>query len=824
MKTSLRKALVNSISALAIPVTLVAAPIGAQAAEAAAAADSENPGELVVTATRRATTVQDTPVNIAAVGGEQIKQQGMTDLAQVTRFVPGIFIVDQGPRSGNTIVVRGLNATGLGSNDGNNDGGGTVATYVGDIPLFVDLKLNDIDRVELLLGPQGTLYGAGTLGGAIRFIPTRPKFGTWEATFRGETYSYARASNPSGSLGVTVNAPIGDTLAVRASLDYSNDSGFLDQPYRVKTVGVSNPDPNLSDPAAVKANLNYTNDVNTDVVLSGRFGVRWRPTDKFDVNLTYYYQNDKVGGRQESGVGVSDFPVPVNKWTQLQRVAEPNHRINQLVALEANLDLGFAELTSATGYSEYTDYGHRDQTDLLIALEYSYEAFPSFSAFTEERDKTDTLTQEIRIVSKGDSKFSWIVGGFYNHQFSTGYSKEFTPHYDQFLVDNAGGVQLRPDSVEYYSISKSKLTELAGFGELTYKITPKWQITGGIRYYNYSYGTASGTDIPLFNTVIEGRTPADALVVDLQPGGQGADGFLFKGNTSYKVAPDAMVYFTFSEGYRIGSSNGVAPCPPPPFPGQTVCALPNEVEYKPDKTLNYEFGLHSQWFDKRLTINGDIYYIQWKSPQVGSATKFGLQPITVNGGDAESKGIEINFDGQITKGLSLRGSYSHNETNFVAETINLIPYITPSIIPPKFQKTLKYDSGEPGDRLPGSPEDEGSLFARYERHVWNDKTLAFGYSFTAAGNVLTRTAGKGGGYTVPAYTLHGLSMELSGDKWKATLFVDNLFDAFIVTGARNTPAYNQSVPDINGGLHYQRGFFVSVLPPRKVGLRFEHQF
>ena len=815
-----RKGLFNSISALALPVTLCAAPISAWAADAAAAADSTNLSELVVTATRRNTTVQATPVNIAAVSGEQIKEQGLSTIEEVTRFVPGIFIVDQGPRSGNTIVVRGLNATGLGSNDGNNDGGGTVATYVGDIPLFVDLKLNDMDRVEFLLGPQGTLYGAGTLGGAIRYIPNRPKFDTWQLITRGEFYGYDHAATPSGSFGVTVNAPVGDTLAVRASIDYSNDSGFLDQPYRVKTVGVSNPDPNFNDPAAVAANLKPTSDVNTDVVLSGRFGVRWRPNDRFDFNLTYYYQNDKIGGRQESGIGVTDFPTTVNKWSQLQRVPEPNHRINQLIALEGNIDLGFADLTTATGYSEYTDYGHRDQTDLLIGLQYSYEAFPNFTAFTEERDKTDTLTQEIRIVSKGESKFGWIVGGFYNHQFSTGYSKEYTPNYDQFLVANAGGVQLRPDEVEYYSFGKSKLTELAGFGELSYKITSKWQITGGLRYYNYSYGTASGTDIPLFNTVILGRTPVDALDITLQPGGQSADGFLYKGNTSYSFTPDVMAYFTFSEGYRIGSSNGVAPCPPPPFPGQTVCALPNEVQYNPDKTLNYELGLHSQWFDKRLTVNGDIYYIQWKKPQVGSATKYGLQPITVNGGDAESKGIEINFDGQITRGLTLRGSYAHNETRFVAETLNLIPYITP----PGFQKTLQYANGEPGDRLPGSPQDQGSLYARYERKVAGDRTLAFAYSFTAAGNVLTRTADKGDGYKIPAYTLHGLSLELSTNAWKTTLFVDNLFDSFIITGARNTQAYNQAVPDINGALHYQRGFFVSVLPPRKVGLRFEKTF
>lgn len=810
-----RKALLSSISMLALPLVAAGAPGAAFAADAAN--DSASVSELVVTATRRDTTIQETPVNIAAVGEQQIKQQGFTNLGELTRFVPGVFVVDHGARSGNTIVVRGLNATGLGSGDGEEDGGGTVATYLGDIPLFVDLKLNDVDRVEFLLGPQGTLYGAGTLGGAIRYIPKRPKFGVMEGEVRGDAYGYSHGSSVSSNLGFTLNLPVSDTFALRGSVDWLNDKGFIDQPFVVQDVGVSDPDPNFKDPKAVAANLINKSDVNTEKTLSARIAARWAPTDALDVNLTYYYQDAKAGGRQASSYGLNTFPVKIDKWESAKRVLEPNERTNQLLSLEASYDLGFAQLTSATGVSQFKQLGHRDQTDLLISLQYSYEAFPSFTAYTEERNKTENFTQELRLVSKGDSALSWIVGGYYNRQAVHSFSKEYTPHYDQYLIDIGLGKQLRPDMVEYYSPFSSKLTEAAGFGELTWQMTPKFQVTGGARYYTYDYNTLSGVDIPLWSTVVNGRTPVDAFVTNDKPGSQKDNGWLFKFNTSYKFTDDIMTYLTVSEGYRIGSSNGVALCPTPLPGSQIVCAQPNELQYSPDKTVNYEIGLHSQWFNKRLTLNGAVYYIQWKSPQVASATKIGLQPITINGGDAESKGVEINFNAQVTDAFSLRGSWAHNKTEFVEATPNLIAYV----IAPGYR--TRYLPGASGDRLPGSPEDQGSFYARYEIPYGNN-TLAFAYGFTGATDILTRTGGKGGGYTLPPYILHNASVELKGDDWKTTFYVDNLFDAFVRTSAANTSAYNQVFKDDTGASVYARNFFYNVLPPRKFGVRFEKQF
>jgi len=192
-------------------------------------AAAQNADEVViVTATRRAVDIQNVPINIAAVGQDQIDQLGAADLSDLAQYVPGLHVVNQGGRSSNPIIVRGLNANGSSSNDGANDGGGTVATYVGETPIFIDMRLEDLERVEVLLGPQGTLYGAGTLGGAVRYILNKPDFSGPGIEVRGDAYDYSQGEDISTSFGLTMNAPLTDTFALRASVDFLNDTGFID--------------------------------------------------------------------------------------------------------------------------------------------------------------------------------------------------------------------------------------------------------------------------------------------------------------------------------------------------------------------------------------------------------------------------------------------------------------------------------------------------------------------------------------------------------------------------------------------------------------------
>ena len=787
-----------------------------QADEAETAEQDEN--VIIVTATRREGTVQDVPINISAVGGEQLQAQGLDNLREVAATVPGVYILDQGNRSGTPIVFRGLNATSLGSFDGNNNGGGAVATYVGDIPLYVDLRLNDIERVEFLLGPQGTLYGAGTLGGAIRYIPVKPQLGEISGQVRADVYTYKSGEGLSSDTGMTLNLPIGDSLAFRGSIDFANDRGFIDYPYAVTanpelgTVGLVNPD-DLSDPS----NFDPQTDVNTDETLSARAALRFSPSSSFDAVLTYHYQDARTNGRQFSQYRLSNFPVQLGKYESALRVPEPNRRETQLVSLEAELDLGFGSLVSATGYSEHREKGNRDQTDLLITLEYSYEQFPNFTAFTLEEDKTKTFTQEVRFVSDLAGPFNFIVGGFYNKEKIRALSTEFTPGFDQFAVDEFGGVQLRPDAIEYIAPFNSDLREAAVFGELTFQITDEWQITAGGRYYDYDLETESAVDLPLLNTVFFGD-PQDQIILDFTPANQKDDGFLFKFNTSYEVTPDALIYATVSQGFRIGNSNGLEPCDPNSGTVQNICALPNEEEYTPDTTTNYELGFKTQWWDNRLTLNGAIYYIDWKDPQVASATINGSSPIIINGAGAESKGLEIFGSAELTERLSVRGAYSYTD----AELTDVSPSLLNELTPPGFGTTPV--DGQPGDRLPGSPKHQGSFFADYEMPVSSKWDLTFSYGMTVHSNVLTRTGSRAGGLVLPGFDTHNISVNLSDGSWNVTAYVNNLFNEFGETGVRGTPLFDQSVSDINGDPVYVRSYGTFVTPPRSIGLRVTKDF
>ncbi|MEH6584713.1 MAG: TonB-dependent receptor [Halioglobus sp.] len=774
--------------------------------------------EVIVTASRRAESIQDIPLNIAAVSGEELQTQGLSSLTEVMRWVPGIHVIDQGARASDTIVVRGLNANPITASEQlNNTGGDTVATYVGEIPLYMDLKLNDMERVEVLLGPQGTLYGAGTLGGAIRYIPNKPQFDEMGIEIRGDVYQIDEADDLSSDIGITLNLPVSDTLAFRFSADYLDDSGYIDYVYTVREAGVSNPDPDFSDRKDVRANLKAVADVNDEETLSARAAVRWAPTDNFDGTLTYYLQDQQAGGRNVN----SQDALGIGKYESGLRFVEPSDRKNELIALELTADLGFAELTSATGFSSFEEEGQRDQTDLLITLEFSYELFPSFSGFTQEDVDEERFNQELRLVSTGDGPLRWIGGAFYNKlDTDTAQTREFTPGFDQFAVDNLGGVGLRPDSLEYINIDKIETTEWAVFGEIAYDITEKWDITLGMRYYDYELEAASAVDLPLLETVFYGRTPSDAINLEANPISQEDDGTLFKFNTSYHFTDDLMAYFTYSEGYRIGAANGVALCPPDlENDSQIVCAQPDEFAYDADETKNYEIGLRSTWLDNRLTVNGALFYIDWIDPQLASTTSSGAQPITVNGEGAKSQGLEASFNWLVWDNFSLRGSYSY--TN--AELTETAPALLDTVVPPGFSSSTIYIDGEKGDRLPGSPEHQGNIFATYT-HSFNTVDLSVRYGISAIGDVLTKTGERANGEALPGFAVHHMSASLDTNSWNVTLYADNLLDKFAVTGVRADTAYLQTAADINGDDVNVRRYYNNVLKPRTVGLRATYRF
>ncbi|MEQ9463499.1 MAG: TonB-dependent receptor [Haliea sp.] len=755
--------------------------------------------EVIVTATRRAESVQDIPINITALSADMIERERLTNLAEVSRRVPGMTVVDQGARGSDILTVRGLNVDSLNASEALGNGGGdTVATYVGEIPLYIDLKLNDMERVEVLIGPQGTLYGAGTLGGAVRFIPRKPDPDALALELRGELYDLSQSSDLGSETGLTINIPLLENrLALRASVDYTDDPGFIDYNFLVRNPGISLPQPNFSDPNAVRDNLRRQADANTEETLSGRVALRYAG-ERVDSTLTYYYQNMDVGARQIN----HREAIGTGKYEAAHRYLEPNERENQLLALELVADLGFAELTSATGVSRYEEQGQRDQTDLLLNFEYGYEEFPAFAAFTREDAEEDRINQELRLVSTSDGPLSWIAGVFYNKSELDAQSLEFTPGFDQFAVDNFGGEQLRPDALEYIEITANTLTEKAVFGEIGYQITDVWQVTLGARYFEYESDLATGFDLPLLNTVFFGAPP-DLIDPILQSNSVEDDGSLFKFNTSYHFTDDIMAFFTISEGYRIGGLNSVPECPNPLPPGvQNVCALPDEVLIEPDKTVNYELGLHSQFGDTVL-FNASLFYIDWDDIQVADVTANGGLPITSNGNAARSMGVEMAGQWLLTERITLMGSYAYTDAELAEDAPGLV------------DGADAFD----GDRLAGTPEHQGSLALNYAIPMADGSEVELDWSLTASGDILTKVGNRNNGETLPGYALHNVSASWYKDDWTVTLYADNVLDKYAETSVRQDSSFIRQVGDVD-----LRRYFKNVIRPRQTGLRLVYRF
>ena len=763
---------------------------------------------IEVTATRRSGSVQNAPLNITALDAHIMKDQNINELADVARWVPGLTITDQGGRSGSPIIVRGLNT----NSSGPSSDGGTVSTYINEIPVSVDMRLVDIERVEVLIGPQGTLYGAGTLGGAIRYMLKQPELDFTSLEVYGDLFQTKESDSLGGEGGFIFNLPIiEDKLAVRASLNVYEDPGFIDYGYVVREPGVSLPDPDWSDSSAVNNNLKNVKDANGETTTTGRISVRFKPNESFEGTLNYFYQNQDSEGRSivhynslNSNNGLSDV---IGKYESAYRFEEPREKKDQLLSLELKADLGFAELVSATGISSFDADGQRDQTDLLIRLDYGYEEFPSFSTFTREIDEEDTFTQEIRLVSQGDSDFNWIVGGFYNKTETEASSREFTPGFDQFAIDNFGGEQLRPDSLEYLELTKSKVTESALFGEVGYKVTDKLDITIGARFYKYDVESQAAFDFPLANTLYGGVDP-DVTTVAYEKDDAGDNGNLFKFNAKYQFTDSVMGYVTVSEGFRIGGSNGLVSCPDPIVEDQqTGCGKPDELLYEADTTTNYELGFKSTWFRSQLHFNAALFNVDWDDAQITGATDIGQLTYLSNAGSANAKGIEISTRAILSDSFSVYATYAYTKAELTSDA-------------PFLFNADGTDGAEDGDRLPGSPENQFSMGVNYQTDVFNDKTLDINYGLTAQSDVLSRIGLRDNGETLPGYSLSNISAKLTADAWSTTLYVDNLFNKYAVTSVRRSDA---DITSANGA-DIQRNYGHYINRPLTVGVKFNYKF
>ncbi len=783
---------------------------------------------VVVSATRIEEPLQQVPLSISAMTGTDIERRAIENLTELSSWTPGLTVVDQGARGSNVVIARGLNTDSLnGSEFSGNSYNNGVATYLGDIPLAVDLRLHDIERVEVLLGPQGSLYGAGTLAGAVRYLLLPPD--TERRTFgvRGDLFALAHGGAPGSDAGMTFNLPIVTSrLAVRGSLDRYANPGFIDYDYLLRTPGVSEPEPDLTNLEVVEANLRSESDANTEETVSARLSLLWKATPELSALFAYHLQDQQVGGRQINHARSFD----TGRYVAAHRYLEPNDRRNQLWSLELTWVPHWAKLTTAVGYSRYAQHGQRDQTDLLIqafgiagllpgefpalararAIEPDISVadltarFRSFSAYTREDAREERFNWETRLVSTGDGPWRWVGGVFFNNYDSSGESFEFTPGLTEFSgITPILGDNPVSEPVEYYSLDSQAVEEIALFGELSRDLSSRWRVTAGGRWFNYRIDTGSQTEFPytpMYNS------PFTAFESDDR-------GVLLKTSVSYRFDEQTNAYFTRSEGYRIGGGNNFRVCSdeeiallsdadPGNDPPQSGCIYQDQALIKPDRTTNYEVGLRRSWSDGRFTAYGTLFHVDWTDIQVAGETPFSAQPITLNGGAAVSRGAELATAADLTNALRLRGTWAYTHAVLSQDSPGLL------------------DGGADafkGDRLSGAPQQQGSLLVSYARPI-GGAALEVLYGYTYTGDVLTRIGMHAGGETLPAYDLHSLSTSVSKGDWTLTFYADNLLDEYAVTGVRQTP---DQIGRTDDGFRARR-YFANVLAPRRVGARIRY--
>lgn len=814
MTFSLKRAALLSASALAglaaLPAVAQEAPAAETSADAAAEGSEDAGNTIVVTATRRAVSLQDVPINITALSGSDLTEKRVDDVRGLAAFTPGLTILDTGPRSTGAIVMRGLSAADVGVTGANSDS--AVAIYLGEVPLYQDFKLLDIARVETLLGPQGTLYGVGTLAGAIRYIPNRPDPTRWTADFHGRVYDVAHADDPGFQVDATFNIPlVTDKVALRSTVGYYNDPGFIDYVALLKEPGVSLPQPGgpatsrtapLGTPEQIAANLYTYKDANYERTFTTRNTLALLPTDTISVFINYAYQNTSTNGRQVNGAGA----FGTGKYEAVGRYLEPSKRDVHLVSGEVQIELGdIAQMVSATAWSHQKIRSSNDVTDLLLDLDYGYELFPQFSGFTRSATDIKQFNQEVRFVSTHGGPFSWVLGGFYNERKTKGTYREVVPGLPEFYFGPVTYSPAYPEPIEYASFNDSKIIEKAVFGEATFEITPKWQVTAGGRYFNYDAKTNGGITLPLLE-------PVPVLRYDTGGGDSGKSGTVWKFNTSYKITPDLMVYGTYSEGYRIGGPNSVPPCPANLDDVQNACALPNEQFYGPDKTLNKEIGVRATLFGGKLQATVAGYHIKWQGIQLASQTQFGIAGITANGGSAVSKGVEATFNARPADGVTITGSYSYNDAKLTQDVIGLLTIRNQNL--KARPKNIRVDVLS-GDRLPGTARHTASLGMTYDMNVGADAVVSTNFTATYQGEVLSKIGARAAGEVIPDYLLARASIGYRRDKYEVRIYADNLFNKYAVSSVGE----DRSRRIINDGI-VSRYYSNAVIAPRKIGIEY----
>ncbi len=772
--------------------TMVAAAVaGVVAAHSPVSVLAQEMEEIMVTATRRAESVQDVPYNITAISGESLNEAGIGNLADLMKAVPGAVHADMGARANSqnsTIVLRGLNAQALvNSSAFANLTVPSVSTYMDETPVFMNLQLLDVNRVEVLRGPQGTLYGSGSLAGTIRFIHNEPDLEATSGAVQASIRSDDGAGDLSYGLRGTVNIPMSDNFGVRFSGGYDNTAGLID------VTGLAVRDsagiPVLDDPSDVINSPYATTDISdhdTSESWSVRFAALWDISESVEAKLTWHHQTIDAEGNAFRDMGGDAYSLEYASVDEFEQDVD-------VLSLEIEADLGFATLVSSTSQSESDIETTRDLSFLVESLDadigpcYIYGCYPRGVFTGSEPAKRKDVTQELRLVSNSEGSVDWMIGGFYNDQDADlilaqtvyGYADwANTPGSDAAVAGTIGipgglglsfydfwlaGAIANPadEDYQFFNQRNVQFTDKAIYGELTFHATDQWQITFGARAFDQDYKHNLRQEFT--NCGIFCSPSGSVRGVDNWATANSFDDQIFKVNTSYEINDSTNVYVTWSEGFRHGGSNAL--------PVGAFGIVQEDIPFESDESQNIEVGVKGSFGESGMNYTAAYYQIDWKNPQLDMFLTAAALPAVKNGDEAESKGLELAIDGNLTENLYVMFGYNYTDAQITKD------FVAGSI------------AGFAGERLPGIAEHQANLTLSYIKPLSNGWDVSYRLDGVYMGDRKNDLSTGGAAFDLPSYSLFNGSVGVLTDNWTVTAHLRNMLNEknaiFTATNARS---------------------------------------
>ncbi|MEP2601062.1 MAG: TonB-dependent receptor, partial [Paraglaciecola sp.] len=730
---------------------------------------------ISVTATRRETTIQEVPYSISAYGGEALENAGITDFSSIARSIPGLTLTDVGRGKNGIssgIIMRGLNLTGGAQEDFAMTTDPVVSIYLGETPLFANLELRDMNRVEVLKGPQSTLYGSGSLGGTIRYIPNKPEFDEVSGKAQAKLSSTDGAGDINHDVEFTLNVPLTDNFAIRGVVTQLANGGYIDSDY---IAGLDSNNQPTGEYFTAK-------DINDEDVSMARLSARWVPTDKTEVLLTYNMQKDDVQGSSASSEGLDGYQSAA-------KIIEQFERETSITSLVVEHELGFADFTSSTSitsneaessYDQSYNYGHSTWWGPYYISYYGYTGgtSPASEVIVGEKTyKTDTITQEFRLAGSNDDDLDWLLGVYYNSVDFEADAYDYVYGLDAaFNITNPVGTD-----VGYGNIQKTEFEDYAIFGEVTYYPTEELSITAGLRYFEQNFYAKQEVLLPaceeFWNTTLGFFTCGDTENSGIDPRGYAAgedekdfSDLLYRLNIAYDIDLDTKVYLNISQGFRHGGANGLP----------TTGIFGESEEYlffEPDKSTNYEVGVKGSMLDGDLYYSATAYFIDWEDPILLVQSPAGGFPAMINAQSAESKGIEVELNANLTESLKLNFGYTYTNAELTED------FLAPD----------GSFAAADGESLPGIPESTLVSSLIFTQELGDGElTAQIGVSFKdefTTGYAQPSIFYETGYDEIPSSTLWNASVRYDIDQWSVALFAENLLNADDATASDGDGKY-----------------------------------